>query len=198
MHKISKQFSFCYGHRVWSQTLNSELSCEAPCACRHLHGHQGEIIISLEAETLEAGMVTDFHHLNWFKKWIDQYLDHRMILDINDPGLPGLLTGLYFRNFEERLGWVIEKLSHPRNTFCEIYYPDEGYVLDNYKKENHDIILGLVLVNFVPTSENFARFLYEVIHYKMIETNPLLKDRVKLTSVVFCETPKSSSIYTAE
>ncbi len=197
MHRISKQFSFCYGHRVWSQTLNPELSCEAPCACRHLHGHQGEIIVSLEAETLEAGMVTDFHHLNWFKSWVDRYLDHRMILDINDPALPALLTGMFIQTWLSA-GWINEKLADEKNEFCGIRYPSVGYVLDNYKKENHDIILGLVLVNFVPTSENFARFLYEVIHYKMIEINPLLKDRVKLTSVVFCETPKSSSIYTAE
>ena len=43
MHwKISKEFEFCYGHRVWSQTLNTEFSLDGCLKCRHLHGHQGK------------------------------------------------------------------------------------------------------------------------------------------------------------
>ncbi len=30
-------------------------------------------------------MVTDFKHLNWFKEWLDNTIDHKFILDINDP-----------------------------------------------------------------------------------------------------------------
>jgi 6-pyruvoyltetrahydropterin/6-carboxytetrahydropterin synthase len=196
MHRITKQFDFCYGHRVHNQTLDADLSCDVSCACRHLHGHQGSVLISLEASKLEAGMVTDFHHLNWFKQFLDAYLDHKMILDINDPGLPGLLSGLY--TAPNGAGWIHEKLAGKKNKNCEIRYPDLGYVFDNSKQEYHDMILGLTLVNFVPTSENLSQFLYEVVSYKLLEEVDFLKDRVRVASVLFCETPKSSSLFTSE
>ena len=44
---ISKAFDFCYGHRVWSQTLDAEFALDGCLSCRHLHGHQGKIIIHL-------------------------------------------------------------------------------------------------------------------------------------------------------
>lgn len=90
MYKIAKQFDFCYGHRVWSQSLNPIFSLDSCLKCRHLHGHQGTINIFLEAEELKEGMVTDFKHLNWFKKWLDDTLDHKFIMDINDPALGSL------------------------------------------------------------------------------------------------------------
>jgi 6-pyruvoyltetrahydropterin/6-carboxytetrahydropterin synthase len=51
---IDKQFSFCYGHRVWSQKLVAEY-CETgdtACKCRHLHGHEGLVHVFLEGDTL--------------------------------------------------------------------------------------------------------------------------------------------------
>ena len=89
--KISKEFDFCYGHRVWSQTLNTEFSLDGCLKCRHLHGHQGKILVYLEASELKDGMVTDFKHLNWFKQFIDDVLDHKFILDVNDPLFSTLL-----------------------------------------------------------------------------------------------------------
>ena len=91
MWKISKEFDFCYGHRVWSQTLNTEFSLDGCLKCRHLHGHQGKILVYLEASELNNGMVTDFKHLNWFKQFLDDTLDHKFILDINDPLFSTLL-----------------------------------------------------------------------------------------------------------
>ena len=44
---ISKEFDFCYGHRVWSQELDIEFALDDCLVCRHLHWHQGKIIIHL-------------------------------------------------------------------------------------------------------------------------------------------------------
>lgn len=42
--------------------------------------------INLEATKLDnQGMVTDFGNLSWFKTWLKNYVDHKFILDINDP-----------------------------------------------------------------------------------------------------------------
>ena len=89
--KISKSFDFCYGHRVWSQELNPEFSLDPCLKCRHLHGHQGKVILYVESNKLKNGMVTDFNHLNWFKAFLDDVLDHKFILDINDPLFSTLL-----------------------------------------------------------------------------------------------------------
>ena len=43
---ISKEFALDYGHRVWVQKLDEELSCGHACVCRHLHGHQMKLLIS--------------------------------------------------------------------------------------------------------------------------------------------------------
>lgn len=86
MWQISKSFDFCYGHRVWAQELNPEFSNNKKCSCRHLHGHNGTVTINLEATKLDnQGMVTDFGNLSWFKTWLKNYVDHKFILDINDP-----------------------------------------------------------------------------------------------------------------
>jgi 6-pyruvoyltetrahydropterin/6-carboxytetrahydropterin synthase len=82
MYKVTKALQFCYGHRL----LNYEGKC------RHLHGHNGKVEIGLEAEKLDAlGMVRDFTEVkNIVAVWLDQALDHKMLLRKDDPILPTL------------------------------------------------------------------------------------------------------------
>jgi len=82
MYKVTKALQFCYGHRL----LNYEGKC------RHLHGHNGKVEIELEAEKLDAlGMVRDFTEVkNIVAVWLDQALDHKMLLRKDDPILPAL------------------------------------------------------------------------------------------------------------
>lgn len=63
--------------------------------CRHLHGHNGRIEVDIEAdETDYRGMVVDFTDIrDVVKTWIDDNLDHRMILNREDP-LVAVLTEL--------------------------------------------------------------------------------------------------------
>jgi 6-pyruvoyltetrahydropterin/6-carboxytetrahydropterin synthase len=80
MHRVSRQIDFCYGHRL----LNYEGKC------RYLHGHNGRAVITIEAEMLdERGMVLDFSDIKRVVSgWIDDNLDHRMILHRDDPVVP--------------------------------------------------------------------------------------------------------------
>ena len=77
MYLVTREIDFCYGHRL----LNYEGKC------RHLHGHNGRVVISLAAESLDhRGMVMDFSDIkNVVSRWIDEILDHRMILCKDDP-----------------------------------------------------------------------------------------------------------------
>ena len=55
--------------------------------CRFLHGHNGTAVIAIESPTLdERGMVLDFSDIKKVvSNWIDENLDHRMILHKDDP-----------------------------------------------------------------------------------------------------------------
>ena len=74
---LSRQFSFCYGHRLLNHGGK----------CAHPHGHNGTVKIVLQSKRLdETGMVLDFGELkNTIGLWIEENLDHRMILDRRDP-----------------------------------------------------------------------------------------------------------------
>lgn len=83
MFRVSQEIEFCYGHRLLNYAGK----------CRHLHGHNGKAVIVLEGATLDQrGMLVDFSDI---KKsvagWIDENLDHRMILNSADPVVPLLL-----------------------------------------------------------------------------------------------------------
>jgi 6-pyruvoyltetrahydropterin/6-carboxytetrahydropterin synthase len=82
MFRVTQQIDFCYGHRL----LNYEGKC------RYLHGHNGRAVISLEGEQLDhRGMLVDFTDIKRsLRTWIDQELDHRMIMHQDDPLLPVL------------------------------------------------------------------------------------------------------------
>lgn len=82
MFTVSREIDFCYGHRLLGY----------PGKCRHLHGHNGRVVISFEAAALDAqGMVLDFSEIKQaINGWIDENLDHRMILQRTDPAVPAL------------------------------------------------------------------------------------------------------------
>lgn len=82
MYKVAKEIHFCYGHRL--------LQYEGKC--RYLHGHNGKVEIELAADSLnQMGMVYDFGEIkSVIKAWIDENLDHRMLLRQDDPILPSI------------------------------------------------------------------------------------------------------------
>jgi 6-pyruvoyltetrahydropterin/6-carboxytetrahydropterin synthase len=79
MYYVTRQIDFCYGHRL----LNYEGKC------RHLHGHNGRAVIKIASGELDdRGMVLDFSDIkSVVSKWIDENLDHRMILHREDPAV---------------------------------------------------------------------------------------------------------------
>jgi len=82
MFRVSREIDFCYGHRL----LNYDGKC------KYLHGHNGRAIITIESATLdERGMVLDFSDIKKVvSSWIDEKLDHCMLLQRTDPVVPML------------------------------------------------------------------------------------------------------------
>jgi 6-pyruvoyltetrahydropterin/6-carboxytetrahydropterin synthase len=82
MYRVTREIDFCYGHRL----LNYEGKC------KYLHGHNGRAVITVESERLdERGMVLDFSDIkSVVAGWIDENLDHRMLLHRDDPAVAAL------------------------------------------------------------------------------------------------------------
>lgn len=80
MFQVTQEIEFCYGHRLLNYAGK----------CRHLHGHNGRAVIVLEGESLDdRGMLVDFSDIKKsVRTWIDDELDHRMILNEADPAVP--------------------------------------------------------------------------------------------------------------
>lgn len=83
MFTVSREINFCYGHRL----------LEYAGKCCHLHGHNGRAVISFDTSGLDShGMVLDFSEIKEVVgRWIDENLDHRMILDRTDAAASVLL-----------------------------------------------------------------------------------------------------------
>ena len=82
MFRVTREIEFCYGHRLLNYAGK----------CRYLHGHNGIAIITIEGPDLDdRGMLVDFSDIkSAVSTWIDDNLDHRMILCDRDPALPFL------------------------------------------------------------------------------------------------------------
>ena len=82
MYSVTQELPFCYGHRL----------LHYPGKCGRLHGHNGVARITLRAAALDRqGMVADFDQIERaMRKYLDESLDHRMLLHREDPCVPVL------------------------------------------------------------------------------------------------------------
>lgn len=77
MYGVSRDIHFCYGHRL--------LNYQGKCA--NLHGHNARATVELNSAKLDGlGMVRDFYEIkSKLESWIDETLDHKLILCETDP-----------------------------------------------------------------------------------------------------------------
>lgn len=200
MYEIDKQFDFSYGHRVFTQELDAELSNHSLSKCRWIHGHNGLLKIGLQAETLERGMVTDFKNLECIKVLVDDVLDHKFIAGIEDP-----LFDELFNNSSDFIIWDEYGLGHVDPLHIDHVYMEAHRecisqlmptaVADEFCRALKDKLEGLVVVNFVPTSENLCKMFADVANKRLAK---LFDGRVKVSYVDFWETPKSHCRYTLD
>lgn len=205
---IDKQFSFCYGHRVYTQLLNQDYCGEDNKAkCRHLHGHEGLVHVHLQSEKLnDQGMVEDFKHLGWLKLLIDDIVDHKFIIDYRDPMFKKLVNDVFIEKLEQKMlednvapyfGLDLNNDKFILDYTKEITVPGLDHVIGrriilnqiDKTSPEYETLEGYLIVDFIPTSENLAKWMYELVDAKM----KLLG--AKVSHVEWFETPKSRSIY---
>ena len=82
MYKVTRIIHFCYGHRL----LNYDGKC------KYLHGHNAKAEVELSSAKLDhRGMVMDFNEVKQrLQTWIDNTLDHKLLLNEADPLVPTL------------------------------------------------------------------------------------------------------------
>ena len=131
MYKVKKIFNIAYGHRL--------LNYEGKCA--NIHGHNGKIEINLKSPQLDGqDMVIDFTLIAAkLKKWLNDNLDHKIILSQKDPLLKTLrafgqkcyetsgnptaevLAELIFRKTQEEFPFVYKVKFWETDSCCAIY-----------------------------------------------------------------------------
>lgn len=187
MYKIDKEFSCCYSHRVWSQSLNSLFSLTGTCKCRRLHGHQMTLKIGLQAEKLHNGMVTDFNHLAWVKRIVDDVIDHRFIIDSHDPMLKMIFPEVYdYSDCITDFKWY--KMFDADKLEAKLAELDPDYRSVVLEKCS-----SMVMVDFLPTSENLCKWFYDIASEEMKEFADA--EGFGVAYVEFWETPKSHCRY---
>jgi 6-pyruvoyltetrahydropterin/6-carboxytetrahydropterin synthase len=77
MYSVTKEFHFCAAHRLHNYSGK----------CQFIHGHNYKVLITLEG-CVREGMVKDFGDIkSTIGKWIDDRMDHAMIISQQDEFL---------------------------------------------------------------------------------------------------------------
>jgi 6-pyruvoyltetrahydropterin/6-carboxytetrahydropterin synthase len=80
MYSICKEFSFDAAHRLYNLSYASK--------CQNIHGHRYHITVELFVGNLNKdSMVIDFTHFKIFSDWIDNFVDHSMLIACDDNEL---------------------------------------------------------------------------------------------------------------
>jgi 6-pyruvoyltetrahydropterin/6-carboxytetrahydropterin synthase len=107
MVTISKEFRWEMGHRLPGHPL-----------CQNVHGHSYRLVVEVEGEPDDAGMVVDFGDIALLVRPLLDRLDHSFMLDPDDGVMRGVLevngfktTCVPFRSTAENIAlWIAEQL----------------------------------------------------------------------------------------
>jgi len=181
-YNIKKTFGFDYAHRVWNQSLDENLSNNSKCSCKQLHGHTGFLTVELEGSTLTNGMLLDFKNLDFIKTLVSDLIDHKCVVDRDDPMLNTLLgrSNLVVSD-TDFLVWDKETASAK----CILEEPCCTSV------SQAEYLKSFTIVRFVPTSENLAKWMHTIISARLASNQG-----VRVSKVSWKETPKSCASYT--
>ena len=85
MHSVKTELSFAAAHRLPGHKGR----------CRFIHGHNYRVVLTLQAPSLQEGMVIDFSRVKEIAKThLDAGYDHKLILWSEDPIVDSILASL--------------------------------------------------------------------------------------------------------
>lgn len=185
MYTIQKEFSADLAHRVHTQKLDCKFTegNSKRLKCRGLHGHTVSMLIKLQADELVNEMVLDYNEIGWFKKLIDDILDHKTLLCSDDP--------------------IFKKVFAPlaKETYVLPEYSTEKFLVQKFKLDDVEdpdileLVNSITILNFPSTSENLAHWLHDVVQKNIDDFNIRNQTNVKCCEVAYMETPKSKAVY---
>lgn len=187
--RITKKINFVAGHRVHSQNLPKSLG---PNKCRFLHGHEYMLELFITSDLDESGMVLDFTFFNYLNDFIQRFIDHKFILDINDP-LFDSITGVT-RN---RLDWskcLVYYTITEIDGKIELVSTDKEKSLFSkfnryYEEFNNEHKQSFIFVDFVPTAENLCNWFVKI--FDRMKTIGLIPAKIQLSKIRLYETQKA-------
>ena len=156
MITATRYHDFSYGHRV----------CGHENKCAHIHGHNGRVTFTCEAEHLDdLGRVLDFGVINTrLCQWVEHEWDHKFLAYDQDPIMQRVDTTLF---------------AMPGAN------PDGVYVADSDEARAQ---ASVVWLPFNPTAENLADHLLRIVGPVQLQGTG-----VRLIRVIFEETRKCSA-----
>ncbi|MFB8402189.1 6-pyruvoyl tetrahydropterin synthase family protein [Streptomyces sp. NPDC055912] len=93
-HGVTVRHNFETGHRL----------PHLPGKCQSLHGHSWWAEVTAEAPALDSGLVVEFGPFKkQLRRWIDEHLDHGLMLGPDDPLLAVLMP--YGTKIHQVPGW---------------------------------------------------------------------------------------------
>lgn len=174
--------SISYSHRVWSHPHETG---------RRIHGHDAEVRVSIrDTENADFGLATDPDEIDWFCDLLKNHIDHRFIIHLEDPWLLNIINAKpIYRTVgsispradgseqTQPAGSLDSIQTHmPLNTFDGSTIPARpvyaagcdhliGHRLNTYELSGpeREFFDSFFLVTFVPTTDNLAKWFYEMI-----------------------------------
>ncbi|MFD8820763.1 6-pyruvoyl tetrahydropterin synthase family protein [Streptomyces sp. NPDC059605] len=132
MHAVTVKHNFETGHRL----------PHLPGKCQSLHGHSWWAEVTVEAPALAGGLVVEFGPFKQqLRRWIDEHLDHGLMLGPKDPLLPVLAT--YGMKIHQVPGWpTVENVAAliaqvADNVLLDLVRAPEAYVAKVRVSETH-------------------------------------------------------------
>jgi 6-pyruvoyltetrahydropterin/6-carboxytetrahydropterin synthase len=185
---ITKKINFVAGHRVHSQNLPKSLG---PNKCRFLHGHEYVLELFITSDLDESGMVLDFTFFNYLNDFIQRFIDHKFILDINDPLFESITGVTNNRDWSKCL--VYYTITEIDGKLELIATDKEKSLFSNfnrhYEEFNNEHKQSFIIVDFVPTAENLCNWFVRI--FDRMKTIGLIPAKIQLSKIRLFETQKA-------
>ena len=130
--KIAKEFHWEMGHRL----------PEHFGKCKNIHGHSYRMIVELEGEVEESGMVMDYYDLKKIVEPIVEKLDHAFMVYKEDKEIISFLEKMKSK-------MVVVEFQSTVENICK-------YFLNEIKKESFPQTVKKVSVRIYETADDYA------------------------------------------